>query len=76
MKFILSLVVSLLLLPVFAQKSTSLAPIDELLKIMKFEQTVIDGGEAGFVWLKKVSPGKISTKKKWVKLKTLPLKNL
>ena len=57
MKFILSLVVSLLLLPVFAQKSTSLAPIDELLKIMKFEQTVIDGGEAGFVMVEKSLAG-------------------
>ena len=44
MKFILSLAVLLLLLPVSAQESTTLAPIDELLKIMKFEQTVIDSG--------------------------------
>ena len=69
MKFILSLVVSLLLLPVFAQKSTSLAPIDELLKIMKFEQTVIDGGEAGFVMVKKSLAGLDLNKEEMAEIK-------
>ena len=44
MKFILFLAVSLIFVPVSAQEPSTLAPIDELLKIMKFEQTVIDGG--------------------------------
>ena len=57
MKFILSLAVLLLLVPASAQESTTLAPIDELLKIMKFEQTVIDGGEAGFVMVEKSLAG-------------------
>lgn len=57
MKFILSLAISLLLLPASAQESATLAPIDELLKIMKFEQTVIDGGEAGFVMVEQSLAG-------------------
>lgn len=48
MKSILLLTFSLLLLPVSGQEGAKPAPIDELLKIMKFEQTVIDGGETGF----------------------------
>ena len=57
MKFILSLAISLLLLPASAQESATLVPIDELLKIMKFEQTVIDGGEAGFVMVEQSLAG-------------------
>ncbi|RZN85176.1 MAG: hypothetical protein EVB10_07900, partial [Verrucomicrobiaceae bacterium] len=57
MKFILFLAVSLIFVPVSAQEPSTLAPIDELLKIMKFEQTVIDGGEAGFVMVEQSLSG-------------------
>lgn len=57
MKFILFLAVSLIFIPVSAQEPSTLAPIDELLKIMEFEQTVIDGGEAGFVMVEQSLSG-------------------
>lgn len=49
MKKILLLTFSLLLIPASAQKDSKLSPIEQLFKVMKLEQTVIDGGEAGFV---------------------------
>ncbi|MDG2399443.1 MAG: DUF2059 domain-containing protein [Akkermansiaceae bacterium] len=57
MKSILFLAFTLLFLPASAQEPATLAPIDELLKIMKFEQTVIDGGEAGFVMVEQSLAG-------------------
>jgi hypothetical protein len=52
----------------------ALAPIDELLKIMKFEQTVIDGGEAGFVMVEQSLSGQDLNKEEMdeVKMPLLP----
>lgn len=47
----------MLLLPASAQEAAKLSPIDELLKIMKFEQTVVDGGEAGFAMVEQSLAG-------------------
>ncbi|MEN8784117.1 MAG: hypothetical protein ABF379_07130, partial [Akkermansiaceae bacterium] len=57
MKSILFLAFSLLLLPASAQEAAKLTPIDQLLKIMKFEQTVMDGGEAGFAMVEQSLAG-------------------
>jgi len=48
MKTILILACSLFLLPVTAQEKKELTPAEELMKVMRMEDTIIQGGEAGF----------------------------
>lgn len=58
------------ILPLAAQEAAKdLTPAEQLLKIMKFENTIIDGGEAGFPMVEQSLAGQDLTKEEMAEIK-------
>ena len=70
MKKILLLALSFVILPLAAQENgKELSPAEQLLKIMKFEQTVLEGGEAGFTMVEQSLAGQGLNKEEMAQVK-------
>lgn len=70
MKKLLIAAFSLLILPLSAQEGKKeLSPIERLMKIMKFEDTVVDGGESGFLMVEQSLAGQDLNKEEMAEVK-------
>lgn len=70
MKKILLLALSFAVLPLSAQEGgKELTPVEQLLKIMKFEDTIMDGGEAGFSMVEQSLAGQDLNKEEMAEVK-------
>ncbi len=69
MKTLFLLTFSILLLPLSAQEEKELTPIDQLLKLIEFEESVITGGEATFGIVEKSLEGQGLNKKEMAEVK-------
>ncbi len=69
MKPLLIAAFSLILLPLSAQEKKELSPIERLMQIMKFEDTIIDGGDAGFLMVEQSLAGQDLNKEEMAEVK-------